>query len=115
MNTQEIANHVINAAIESYTFNGFDVKVISDKEESLYFDFLIPEKRRIEKVYPSKGFESTDLKIYEEYRNKGYEILIIVPLSSIWKAHEIFRNQVDWIQGWWTKDDFIKFSSPRRP
>lgn len=115
MTTEGVIDFVVNAAIASYKLHGFDVQAAFDEEESTYFDFLIPEKRRIEKIYSSKGFESVDLKRYEEYRSKGFEIWIIVPLSSMAEAHDIFRNQVDWIQGWWAKDNSIKFGSPRRP
>jgi len=115
MTIKKIVDNVKNEAIKSYTLKGFHVQFVTNEEESLYFDFFIPEKRRIEKVYSSKGFASIDLKKYEEYRNKGFEVWIVVPLSSIGKAHEAFRNQVDWIQGWWAQDNFIKFSSPRRP
>jgi len=108
-------SYVIDAAIKSYELNGFDVKMVGKSEESIYFDFFIPKKRRVEKIYSSVMFETANLEKYEEYRNNGFEVWVIVPLSSIGKAHEAFRNRADWIQGWWIENSFIKFGSPQRP
>ena len=115
MSTANNLSRVIDAAMGSYMHHGFSVTPVSEQDSMSYFDFFIPEKRRMEKVYSSKMLDIVNLNKYEEYRNKGFEIWILVPLSSMGRAHEAFRDRADWIQAWWIKDNRIKFSSPQRP
>jgi len=109
MNPPNITEKVYNAAANSYLLNDIKEEEIHKLDKSTLY---IQKYKRIENIITSSNINDIDTFVLEEFKNRGLEIWLLVELSILGKAHEIFRNKVDKLQPWVYDEGRVKFYYP---
>lgn len=50
-----------------------------------------------------------------EFSEAGWDVWALVPLARLAGAHDAFRSEADYVQGWWERDQQFAFTSPEIP
>ena len=50
-----------------------------------------------------------------ELSEAGWDVWALVPLARLAGAHDAFRSEADYVQGWWERDQQFAFTTPEIP
>ena len=110
-----LLDQVLNASTRSYEFYGLNKSEIIINHKSNFISMFLPKLRRLEDIWTDHSFDYIKSVKYCEYKERGLEVWVLVPLNRMGKAHEFLRGKADWIQSWWVEKDSIKFGWPEKP
>jgi len=110
---------VVVQALHSYRSGGdlaipfWEARI--QKNQPAVPDLFLPGLRRVEEVETEETLENYDLSRLRNYTSHGLEVWVLVPLSRMAQAHDIFRGVATRIQAWWIEGSKLRFGRPERP
>lgn len=77
---------------------------------------LVPELQHIDYVADAGGDLPSSVKPLVEQVDAGWEVWAIVPLAQLADAHDVYRDRINFVQGWWRgSSGEIAFTEPEVP
>lgn len=115
---RRLYERLLKESLKSYLHYGFKAipywDFITD-EENGFPDLLIPKLGRVEEIVTEETFEKCNFLKFSNFLNKGLDVWVLVPLSSMYIAHSCLRGYASRIQPWWFKDNRCYFGNPEVP
>ena len=77
---------------------------------------VVPSLQRVDFIADLSGDLPATVDQLAGPVNAGWNVWAVVPLTRLAEAHDVFRDSVDYVQGWWmTTSGEISFTDPEVP
>ena len=77
---------------------------------------VVPALQHVDFVAESSGDLIATVEHLSGPVKAGWDLWAVVPLARLAEAHDVFRDSVDFVQGWWTAPSGeVSFTSPEIP
>ena len=75
-------------------------------------DIVIPALRRVEEI-ETDSIPDSPRAHWATFKNRGFELWLLVPRALLSEAHLRFTGIVDFLQPWWIEGNVLKFGEVR--
>lgn len=103
----------------SYRVEGVDAQIASlgvAGETSEVRLVVVPSLKRVECVVHAESDFQAVARELVELRRSGWGVWILTPLRRLGDAHVAFRDEAEYVQGWWERPDrSVTFTAPQIP
>jgi hypothetical protein len=102
---------VIAASARSYRVSGLNAFIRG--MPLTVGELFIPELNRVEIVETEGATTALSIARVRELKDRGLDVWVLAPLSSMGIVHKALGGSVDRIQPWWIEDKHVQFGEPR--
>ena len=111
--TASLHDAVVMASARTYEAKGISVHTPPYGSESAA-DLSLPALARVEEIETEDTLDKIHIDRLLEFRLRGLDVWVLVPLSRLGSAHDTLRGIVSRLQPWWLEGEIVRFGRPEQ-